>query len=91
MVECKTGRFDLGHAFKFSGKIFRFKPDYAVIVAMEGIDEQAKRHLDTLKTEMKTDLIYVEGEIDNVQKQFENFLFNLHLMRARQLAKLVLS
>jgi len=91
LVECKTGRFDLGHAFKFSGKIFRFKPDYAIIVAIEGIDEHAKRHLDTLKTEMKTDLIYVEGEIDNVQKQFENFLFNLHLMRARQLAKLVLS
>jgi predicted DNA binding CopG/RHH family protein len=91
LVECKTGRFDLGHAFNFSGKIFRFKPDYAIIVTIEGIDEHAKRHLDMLKTEMKTDLVYIEGEIDNVQRQFENFLFNLHLMRARQLAQLVLS
>jgi hypothetical protein len=87
VVECKTGRFDLGHAFKFSAKILRLKPAYAIVIAMDGVDEFAKKHLETLTKELEIEFVYLEGETSQIEKGLEQFLLDLQLLRTKELAE----
>jgi hypothetical protein len=45
LAELKDNRFSIGHAYSFVGKCSQYKPEIAVIVATEGVEEEVKEYL----------------------------------------------
>ena len=68
----------------------RFNPNFVVVVATETIDETAKRHLETVRTGTKLEIIYLEGEILDIQKGLEEFFINLQLEHINKLTTMIL-
>jgi hypothetical protein len=49
MFELKDSEFSMGHAYPFSGRIGLYTPDYAIIVATNGIAPEVKTYFERIK------------------------------------------
>jgi hypothetical protein len=84
MVELKDKEFSMGHAYKFSGRIGIYRPDYGLIVSTEQVASDVKEYFRQIEPQAK--ISYVDS-LDALEPELDRIIEEIRSGRATQILK----
>jgi hypothetical protein len=84
MVELKDKEFSMGHAYKFSGRIGIYRPDYGLIVSTEQVAPDVKEYFRQIEPQAK--MSYVDS-LDALEPELDRIIGVIRTARATQILK----
>ncbi len=79
MFELKDNEFSMGHAYRFSGRIGIYRPDYAIIVSTKGISSDVKDYFKKIKPQSV--IVYVEN-LNQLRSTIDDIIIKGRTQRA---------